>query len=496
MKLYRLYDRGLQETAFGLFITSGRLNDWNRVFDKNLKAYESPANPRKKAKVTAEIVRKVVEAANKWRQKKKRIRLKEFTRHLVQDCGIELNKKTVGNILVANGLRKVTTRKKRPKFYQSLCQIIPNGLLSLDGSGFIVFLDETPYPFNVESAVDVLSTLCTAFSVADTETSKETLKVLEAHRKKWGIPLGVLFDHGTANLNGDVAAWMEKYDVEAVPAGPGNPKGNGVVEGSFGWLKRVIGEIRIDMSSKRAMAKSILELILNVYIKMQSRLPSGANTKSRLELMGIPVDPKTRELEKERLRNYLKSKENGDEPILNVLHNMVRHLNMNPDIKVFKRAEKTIIHYDIEAVRRSETIFVKTVSRKPQRLNLAYFFGILKRIQQERDDLAYSDYCRGKYQYDRMVDMERLERERLEAQKPPDIELIVNMLIKTVTIKQRSIQDFAMRRVAEWVERLKKSVEYIEPLRKKFMNIIAELKNISLDQKMEIQRRVETLLSA
>ncbi len=53
-----------------------------------------------------------------------------------------------------------------------------------------------------------------------------------------------------------------------------------------------------------------------------------------------------------------------------------------------------------------------------------------------------------------------------------------------------------MRRVAEWVEQLKKSVEYIEPLRKKFMNIIAELKNISLDQKMEIQRRVEALLSA
>ena len=53
-----------------------------------------------------------------------------------------------------------------------------------------------------------------------------------------------------------------------------------------------------------------------------------------------------------------------------------------------------------------------------------------------------------------------------------------------------------MRRVTEWVVQLKKSVEYIEPLCKKFMDIIAELKNISLDQKMEIQRQVETLLSA
>jgi transposase InsO family protein len=495
VKLYRHYDRGLMETAFGLFITPGRLRDWNQEFDKNLKAYVTPRNQRKKIKVTADIVRKVVESANAWKKKKNRIVLKEFTRHLARDCGIDLNKNTVSDILVANGLRKIKTQKKRPAFYQSLCQVIPNGLLSIDGSEFSLFLDDDPYKFNVESAVDVLSNLCGAASVSDTETSEEVLKVLEAHRRKWGTPLGMLVDHGSANLSDDVRAWLEKYDVELVAAGPANPKGNGVIEGWFGWLKRVIGTVRIDMSSKRAMAKSILEVIVNIYIHMQSRLPSGAGPQSRLSVMGTPVDPKVREIEKERLRDYLRSKEkSNDDPKLNILCGMVRHLNINPDIKAFKRAEKTIIHYDIDAIRKSETIFVKAVSRKPQRLSLAYFFGILKRIQQERDDQAYADYCRQKYHYDQMIETERLEQERLENEKPPRIELIIDMLIKSVTIKQRSIQELAMRRVVEWTDQLKKTVKYVGPLRKKFTNIIAELKNISLDQKMEIQRQVEILL--
>ena len=166
----------------------------------------------------------------------------------------------------------------------------------------------------------------------------------------------------------------------------------------------------------------------------------------------------------------------------------------DPDIKTFKRAEQTIIHYDIDAIRKSETLFVKAVSRKPKHLRLAYLFGILKRIQQERYDEAYADYCRKKYHYDQMIETERLERERLENKKPPRTGLIISMLIKNVTIKQRSIQELAMRGVMEWTDPLKKIVKYIGPLRKKFTNIIAELRSIFPDQKIKIQRQVEVLL--
>ena len=68
------------------------------------------------------------------------------------------------------------------------------------------------------------------------------------------------------------------------------------------------------------------------------------------------------------------------------------------------------------------------------------------------------------------------------------------MLIKSIIIKHRSVSDLAMRRVVEWTNELKKTVKYTGPLRKKFMDIIAELKDVSLDQKLEIQRQIEILL--
>ncbi len=71
------------------------------------------------------------------------------------------------------------------KFYQSLCQIFPNGLLSIDGTEITLFLDDGPYKFKVEASLDVFSNLFTAFSVSDTETSEAAINVPEERRKKY-----------------------------------------------------------------------------------------------------------------------------------------------------------------------------------------------------------------------------------------------------------------------------------------------------------------------
>ena len=180
---------------------------------------------------------------------------------------------------------------------------------------------------------------------------------------------------------------------------------------------------------------------------------------------------------------------------LNTLYNMIRQLNIKPDMPALKRAEQTIVHYDIEAIHKSEKIFVKAVDRKAERLNLAYFFGILKRIQQEQDDLTYADYYREKYNYKQMLEMEAREQKLEEAEKLPDINMTIEVMVQSITQKHRAIRKFAMREVTEWMEQLKKSVKYIEPLRKKFMDAIAELKNISLEQKKKLQQLLESLLT-
>ena len=442
------------------------------------------------------MIRKIVDVATEWNEQGKTIRLKKFARHLSEEHGIVLSSKTVGDILVANDLREKKTRKKRPKFYQSLCQRIPNGLLSIDGSEFTVFLGDDSYKFNVEAGVDVVSNLHTAYSISKTETAEEVLKVLEEHMEKWGQPLGVLYDHGSANLSQEVDQWLKENDVKSVPAGPANPKGNGTIEGAFGWLKRTVGDIRIDMSSKETIAKSVLEILISVYVKMHRRLELGGDGPSRIELMQTVINPETREFEKKRLADYLKSRmKSDDSPRLKLLYSMIQQLNMNPDIKAVKRAQQTIVHYDMASIQKAEKAFVKAVKRKSDRLNLAYFFGILKRIQQEQDDLAYADYCRGKYEYNQIFEREAHEKELRDMDKPPSIDQILEVMLQGITIKQRRIQEFAMNGAVEWIEQLKKTVEYIKPLQKKFMDAIAELKDISLEQKKKLQQIIVSLLA-
>jgi transposase len=206
-----------------LAVSTSTLSGWNQAFDENMQPLKVADNRGKASKVTIEIVKRVCEKAKRLKQKAKRIRLKQFTKILEKEEGIHLSSKTVNEILIANDLAAAQSRKKRPQFYQSLCQRIPNGLISLDGSQFSIWIDNVPFTFNVELAVDVGSFTHTAFSIADTETTEEVISVLEAHRQQWGTPLGIVCDHGSANLSKDAIAYIKSQGIELVAAGPANP---------------------------------------------------------------------------------------------------------------------------------------------------------------------------------------------------------------------------------------------------------------------------------
>ena len=66
--------------------------------------------------------------------------------------------------------------------------------------------------------------------------------------------------------------YIEAQGIELVPVGPGNPKGNGPNEGAFSQMKKAIGRIQVDMSSPKALAKSVLNALVSLYIHMRNRL--------------------------------------------------------------------------------------------------------------------------------------------------------------------------------------------------------------------------------
>jgi hypothetical protein len=485
--------RPLFDIAWVLFLKSSTLSEWNRFFDEQLNTLHKVDRRGKDFKVTAELVRKVVKVAQQEKDKGKLLRIKSFTCKLAEQ-GIVLSRKTVADILIANDLYKVRIKTGRPLFYQSLQQSIPNGLVSVDGKEFKVVVDNAIHRFNLELSVDVQSFLHSAFSVADTETTAEFIKVLESHCAQWGKPLALVTDHGSANLSGDAQRYLRNNDIELLPAGPANPKGNGTVESAFSGMEEVIGTIHLDTSSPHAMARGVLEKIISVYITMRNRLSRRGSKYIPEEMMGAAVTAQQRKQQKARFRERA---ENRQKPAATAKQDRLRwvvgHYGMQVDEKSMKRAIKCIEHYDLEVIGKTEKAFLRAVPRDQEKCNLAYFFGILKNIQAETDTARYENYCRERYNYLQMKNRERKEQEI--AQERTTVEVMVDTLLAALTCPLGQIKDVAINQAKRMTLELKKQYRYVAALKKKVLGALNQNGEVSLKQRNTIIGLVDQFLA-
>ena len=484
----------MREAAWALQVSFSVLSDWNQGFDEQMRPFQLPDGRGKAAKITIEMVRAIVRAAEDLKGQGRRLRLKGFTEQLKKEQDICLSKRKVQEILIANNLFAARTRKRRPRFYQSLRKEIPNGLLSLDGSEFTVWLDEEPYKFNVELSVDVKTFAHTAFSVGDTESAAEVIRVLEVHRRDWGDPLGILCDHGSSNLSEEVRTYLKAQEIELVAAGPYNPKGNGTDEGAFSQMKRVLGTLRVDASSRRSIARSALENVVSVYTAMRNRILTKGNTFPPGEAMSLPGSQGQRDLEREKIKDHLaaKMKPPTEQAKVDQLHGLIRFLGIGVESVALKRAEKSIQAYGKEAITASEKAFIKAVARKAERKTLAYFFGILTRIQQERDFEAYKRYCHQRYNEEVMI---RLKRQDPQPRNTPSVEGIVSMLVQAVKASVQFVKELAVRKAQEWTQDLMKSYQYAGALKKGFSQALGDLRNLTIEEKNKIWELIEQFLN-
>lgn len=483
----------LQQLAWLLILPIGTLSGWNQGFDQNMTPYVTEDHRGKSTKVSIDVVRQVVEAA---RASKKRLRLKPFVKMLKQDLNLDLSRKTVEQILIANNLWNARTRKKRPRFYQSLKQRIPGGLVSLDGSELVVWINDRAIKFNVELAVDV-STFChTGFSIDAGETADAVIGAIMQHQLKWGNPLGVIFDHGSANLSEAVGNYLDKHGIEAVAVGPGNPKGNGTDEGAFSQMKRILGEIRLDASSPDSLAKGVLENIIGVYVQMRNNQPIQETGGTPALNMQCPVTDQQKETERQRIANH-KAKRNHDDvnqPKIDRLNGIIAYHGLNPEPLALKRAFDCICYYELTAIADAEKAFLKAVSRDGNRKTLPYFFGILKNIQQQLDDARYQEYCNKRYNQQVMLETERYIEQKQQKPDPPTVTSIVKMAATFVTAKLRSVKKVAIGRIREWIAVLLKGKKYIGPLKKQIVDAIGSLKDLNLNQQQQVWDVIQSIL--
>lgn len=462
-----------------------------------MRPYELPDDRGKSGKVTAEVVGCVVERAKAIKANNQRLRVKTFTANLRAE-GFDLGRKTIEQILIANDLWRPQTRKRRPRYYQNLCQRIPNGLLSIDGSDMAIWIDGMKFTFNVELGVDVGSFCHTGFGIHPTETSTAVMEVVEQHRRNWGKPVGVICDHGSANLNETVMSYLNDCGIEVVAAGPGNPKGNGTDEGAFGQMKQAIDSICLNTSSPKALAKSVLEALVSVYIKMRNQVPLRRNNAVPSDQMQAPVTDGEKQAEKQRIAEHKNNKNADDknDDKIERLDWVINYHGLTPTSAEYDRARHCIGYYDLEAISKTEKAFLRAVSRKESRKNLAYFFGILRNIQQEVDDDRYRNYCRSRYNYEtiRQAEKSRQEKKRQKG-AAPNIETLVKMAQQAVTGSVRNLRGFALKKVEQWTAEICKSARYMEPVKKKIIEAIGEIKELDEDQKEQVWKTIEQFIN-
>ncbi len=480
--------------AWTLSMSVTTLSDWDKLFDPDMVLYRKPEKRGKAAKVTIEIVRDIVAKAREIQAKGKKIRIKRFCRTIRDELAIKLGRKTVQEILVANDLYAPSTRIRRPRFYRNICRRIPNGLLSLDGSELVVTVDDIPYTFNLELGVDVGSFCHTGFDIRRTETSQAVIAVLEKHQKDYGLPLGVLFDHGSANMSEDVAKWLQDNEVERVPVGPGNPKGNGTDEGAFSQLKSVLGTMNVRTSSPEELGKDILNMIVSVYTKMRNKLSLRRSFVAPEVAMSTATSEQERQCEKECIRAHKKSKlPSGEEQQkLDSLYTVIKQHDLLLDDASMKRAESTVKSHSLSAIHKTERAFTLAVNRKQDRKNISYFFGILKNIQKKEDDQIYKEYCRKKYDYQRMLADERQEQKKQSSR--PTIGLVIDMALAAIGQSEK-IQEIAIKKCGMWLNDIFGTSSYCAAMKKRIHVQIGKVTSLTVTQKEAVWEWIAPLLN-
>ena len=183
-----------------------------------------------------------------------------------------------------------------------------------------------------------------------------------------------------------------------------------------------------------------------------------------------------------------------NQPKLDRLYWVIQQHRLEPEAPELDRARQCIRHYDLEAIAKSEEAFLKAVNRDPSRRSLAYFFGIVRNIQQQIDDQRYQGYCRERYNHEVMLEM-RKKPSGTAMQAPPTIESIVEIAITAVTSPANYLKEKALKWCRKWTEELRKSVSYVGSLKKKIIDVIGAQNHLDEFHKEQVWELIEQFLT-
>lgn len=403
VRLLREYREQLtvEDIARAIGVPASNLRRWNKEADDRGSFPPKSDGRGKQRHATEDDEKRVVDL---FRRLEGPISIVDFAARYDRerpDGARSLDPKTIQRILERHGLELPRAKARSEPFHDEVEIYFPGAQASIDATECKVRFsrgsEEETVTLKEEVALDLASGAILGKALREEEDAEGVKRVVIEARAECKNLLAVLADNGSANRSADVRRVVsDAATVGSIFSFPRHPRTNGHIEGLFGAFKRIVGTLEIDDTSRQSVARSVVALLWNVYSHFHNYSPrSRLRGMSPIEYLRSyapqpeEIDAARQGLERRKKRSDSLRRGNPrleDETFRKLVDRIIAKHRLEVDLD---RARKALVAYDTETIESSSHALSVARERDgfdENKRTFAYFFGIVRRKQQEIDE--------------------------------------------------------------------------------------------------------------
>jgi transposase InsO family protein len=406
----------------------------------------TPAGRGAKPAFTDVHLRWVCQAWKGYVAEREKVKISAFMKELRQQWKTQPwavappSRKTVEDMLAANGCRKPTPRKSATAVHiEKTRRHFPGAQVLLDGKQVLVSLLGQVYTFVIEFCQDMATSTIGGTAIGDTETAELVKAAVADFTAQHGQPLATLQDNGAGN---DKAAIdFGAAGIVVIKAQPYRPETKGLIEGEFGLFEKIVSTIEITGTTAQEMARSILKQLVAVYVRLRNQTPRCSVCPFTPQAM-LNYQPTAAQQQQayDQLQAASARQAKQQEQRLKVSQEfhaltdrIIQEYRLTGDRLRFKQSLK---HVELAVIREAELQFAVQSARKgfdETKRTLAYFAAIVRNLQVNQDDAQRLATARRRYSLNQQAAQQRAEvqtrraeqQQRAELAKQPEKALVI-----------------------------------------------------------------------
>jgi len=387
-----------EEIATHLSVPLTSLRRWDEEANSTSEIPQKPERRGTHRHASAEDARRVEE---EYKSLEKPVTLEEFTRRFNEKHPTgTLDRKTITRILQRAGRRGIETRDQPEPYHGTFKVYFPGAQAALDGTKCAVTFKSEPQEtitLTEEVAIDIASGAIVGEALGKEENSDGVERVLVRARSEVAPILAVLSDNGSANRSERVERVVAgDGEVGQIFSFPAHPQTNGHMEGLFGQFSRIAGEIEVDDSSRKALARSLVLVIWRIFTYFHNHSPrERLDGMSPLEyLRRYHAEPQEVEEARAGLKKQKERSENLRKP-----HPRLSDLRFRAEVKrivethrleiPLESAIRALVNFDSQAIQSASSALFAYSRRDgfdDRKRTFAYLIGIVANKQKELDE--------------------------------------------------------------------------------------------------------------